>query len=203
MEVPSWRLTASTWLRFFLGLRLGPYHPMPDPVIAEMLRLARVSELDVLYDVGCGDGRVLMAAALQCRVREGVGLELNGRLCEMARANVRAFSTSHPHLSSTLSILHTDARQADLSPASVLTLYLSERGNRQLKPLLARHLLSRSDSRAASFCFNVEGWRPVRVAKVCGIPLLLYTADSVDSQGRREVERERDKQRAAQVIDSR
>jgi hypothetical protein len=119
-------------------------------------------------------------------------LEVNARLAGLARSNVASFSLSHPHLPSLLSVLHCDAREADLSPASVLTLYLSERGNRQLKPRLARHFIARPSSRAASFCFEIPGWRPIRRAKVSGIPLLLYTAESLDEHGRRQAERERE-----------
>ena len=130
-----------------------------------------------------------MEAARQCRIRRGVGLEMNPALASLAQRNVAAFAAANPHLPSHLSVVRCDARQADLASASILTLYLSERGNRQLKPLLGRHLCRHPHSRVASFCFPIPGWSPIRQVKVSGIPLLLFTQHSVDEETRREVER--------------
>ena len=135
---------------------------------------------DVLYDVGCGDGRLLLEAARQRRIAQGVGLEVNPTLAALAQSNVDVFSAAHPHLSSRLSVVHCDARRVDsLGSASVVTLYLSERGNRQLKPLLARHLRQQPGSRVVSFCFDMPAWRPRRRAQVSGIPLYLFDANSL------------------------
>jgi hypothetical protein len=129
-----------------------------------------------------------MEAARQCRIARGVGVEMNLDLAGLAQRNVAAFAAANPHLASQLSVVQGDARQADLSAASVLTLYLSERGNRQLKPLLGRQLCLHPHSRVASFCFPIPGWTPTRQARVSGIPLLLYTQHSIDSGMRKEIE---------------
>ena len=103
-----------------------------------MLCVMSVSSTDVLMDVGCGDGRLLLEAARQRRIAEGVGVEVNPVLAALAQRNVDAFTAAHPHLPSRLSIVQCDARRLpSLGSASVLSLYLSQRGNRQLRPLLA------------------------------------------------------------------
>ena len=138
---------------------------------------------DVLFDVGCGDGRLLLEAARQCRIARGVGLELNATLAALAQRNVDAFARAHPALPSLLSVRHCDARTANLSDATVLTLYLSERGNKQLRPLLGSHLRRTPGSRVVSFCFDIPGWRPIRSATVSGIPILLFDAQSLGDHG--------------------
>ena len=149
-----------------------------------MLCVMSVSSTDVLMDVGCGDGRLLLEAARQRRIAEGVGVEVNPVLAALAQRNVDAFTAAHPHLPSRLSIVQCDARRLpSLGSASVLSLYLSQRGNRQLRPLLARHLLHQQGSRVVSFCFDIHPWRPIRQAKVSGIPLYLFDATSIQ-QGR-------------------
>ena len=130
-----------------------------------------------------------MEAARQCRISRGVGLEMNPTLAALAQQNVNDFSTAHPHIPSQLSILQCDARTADFTSASVVSLYLSERGNSQMKPQLGRHLLRHPDSRVASFCFDIPGWRAVRQSKVSGIPIRLFTAESIDEEGRRLIQR--------------
>ena len=148
-----------------------------------------VSSDDILYDMGCGDGRLLIEAAKQRRVRRAVGIELNPTLAQLAEQNVRTFLSSlpaSPPLPPTLSIQATDARTADVSPATVITLYLSHRGNRQLRPMLCSQLLRQPKCRVASFCFDMDGWTPVRQSQVSGIPLYLYNHTSISDKLRRE-----------------
>ena len=220
---PTWKVHVTTWLRFFIGNRLGPYHAMPQHVIDGLLNLAdgwrmycactsmsallpnrltshfvaavcvcrSVSSDDVLYDMGCGDGRLLIEAAKQRRVKQAVGVELNPTLAQLAEQNIQTYLTSSFPPSSThpppaLSIQHTDARTADVSPASVVTLYLSHRGNRQLRPLLSRQLLRQPKCRVASFCFDMDGWTPVKQSRVSGIPLYLYNQHSISDKLKRE-----------------
>ena len=216
---PTWRVHVGTWLRFFVGNRLGPYHAMPQHVINGILNLAdgqrdtalntrcdtstpqlthsrsychgvlcyvccSVSSDDVLFDMGCGDGRLLIEAAKQRRVRQAVGIELNPTLARLAEQNIRAFTALAPP--SQLSVQHCDARTADVSPATVVTLYLSHRGNRQLRQLLSTQLLRQPRCRVASFCFDMDGWTPARRSTVSGIPLYLYNSHSIGERARRE-----------------
>ena len=143
-----------------------------------------MSSDDVLFDLGCGDGRLLIEAAKQRGVRQAVGVELNPKLAQLAAQNITAFTSSlpvshPPRPPPALSIQHSDARTCDVSSASVITLYLSRRGNKQLKPLLSTQLLRHPACRVASFCFDVSGWTPVREARVSGIPLFLYDQRSI------------------------
>jgi hypothetical protein len=130
----------------------------------------------VLFDLGCGDGRVLLSAVRQCGIRRGVGLELNASLAAMAQQNVASFKQ--------LQVLQADALSCDLSSASVITVYLSERGNRQLRPALTDWLRAEraeadSERRIASFCFPMPGWTPAKRAAVSGIPVYLFTRHSL------------------------
>jgi len=186
---PTWKVHVTTWMRFFIGNRLGPYHAMPQHVIDGILNLADVSSEDVLYDMGCGDGRLLIEAAKQRRVRQAVGIELNPTLAQLAQHNIQSFTSSIPHTQqppSHLSIQHSDARTADISPATLITLYLSHRGNRQLRPLLTSQLLRQPKCRVASFCFDMEGWTPIRQSRVSGIPLFLYNQHSISDTLKKE-----------------
>ena len=143
----------------------------------------------MLYDLGCGDGRLLIEAARQRAVHRAVGIELNPTLAQIAQHNIRLFTTSSrpsSHPLSALSVQHTDARTADVSAATVITLYLSHRGNRQLRPLLTSRLLQQPKCRVASFCFDMDGWTPVRQSRVSGIPLFLYNQQSISDKRSRE-----------------
>ena len=159
-------LWLGTWARFLLGRRLGPYVPTPPHVGARMLELAEVTSSDVVYDLGCGDGRLLIHAARQ-HGASGVGFELNAELVGMANDAVAAAGVS-----GLVSVRREDARKADFSPASVVCLYLSERGNRELLPRLQTLLLP--SARVVSFSFGIAGITPSATALVDGIGLHLF-----------------------------
>jgi SAM-dependent methyltransferase len=110
----------------------APYVPTPHDVVAEMLKLARVGEGDLLYDLGCGDGRIAIAAARDLGAR-AVGFDIDPRLVELARANVAAAGVGH-----LVRIELADIFDLDLRPASVVTLYLLQALNDRLVPQLRR-----------------------------------------------------------------
>ena len=102
---------------------LGPLSGSPHAVVAAALRLAELSDRDTLLDVGCNDGRVLVAAArlYSCRC---LGLELDGNACERARAASLGDGVSH-----LVDIVQCDALSVSWSSATVVFLYLLPRGN--------------------------------------------------------------------------
>jgi SAM-dependent methyltransferase len=135
---------------------LAPYVPTPHDVVDRMLALAGVTSDDVVYDLGSGDGRIPIAAARIYGAR-GVGLEIDPRLIEEARANARAAGVAH-----LVEFRQQNVLTADLSDATVVTLYLLSSANLRLRPLLTRQL--RPGARIVSHAFSMgPDWPPDRV----------------------------------------
>lgn len=130
----------------------------PLVVVNEMLRLADVTASDVVYDLGSGDGRILIAAARD-RGARGVGLEIDPAL--VAQSTDRA---QRLKLSDKLTFRQQDLFEADLTPATVVTLYLSPDLNRRLRPKLLREL--RPGARIVSHSFDMGDWVPTRTLRV-------------------------------------
>jgi len=130
----------------------------PLVVVNEMLRLAGVSAADVIYDLGSGDGRVVIAAARD-RGARGVGFEIDPALVAESTDRARRLG-----LEDRVSFLQQDLFEADLRPATVVTLYLSPDLNRKLRPKLLSEL--RPGSRIVSHSFDMGDWVPARTLQV-------------------------------------
>jgi cyclopropane fatty-acyl-phospholipid synthase-like methyltransferase len=148
-------------------------------VVRQMLRLARVSAADTVYDLGCGDGRILTAAARLHGAR-GVGVELDPALAAEARAAVAAAGVGH-----LVRIEQGDAAAADVSGASVVALYLSEGGNASLLRAVSASLAP--GTRVVSFYFPIPGWEGALVATDVsqGVAIHLYSAPGRGAAGAR------------------
>lgn len=133
------------------------YEPTPLGVVDTMLDLARVGGDDVVYDLGCGDARIVIAAAR--RGARGIGIEIDPRLVEWAKANALA-----ERVDERVRILNQDLFLTDLSPASVIALYILPEMNARLRPILWRDL--KVGARVVANGFEVPGWRPDRVVEV-------------------------------------
>lgn len=156
-----------SWARFLLPSRyVAPYHATPAPVVQRMLQLARVTPEDVVYDIGCGDARLLIAAAR--RGAKGIGFELQNDLVREARAEVRKAG-----LEQLVEVHQQDALFASVQDATVMTLYLSVKGNTHVVNSLKNKL--KQQTRVVSFAFPIEGYQPIRTDKVHGIDIYLYT----------------------------
>jgi precorrin-6B methylase 2 len=130
---------------------LAPYVPSPPEVVDRMLALARVTKDDVVYDLGCGDGRIPIAAARKYGAR-GVGLDIDPKRIEESRANAKAAGVEH-----LVEFRVEDVMQADVSKATVVTLYLLSSSNAKLRPILTTQL--RPGSRIVSHAFSMgPGW---------------------------------------------
>jgi hypothetical protein len=167
-------LWLGSWLRFILGTRLGPYVPTPHHVVTRMLSLASVHSSDCVHDVGCGDGRLLLAAAQRHGAR-GVGYELDAALAAAATDAVAAAG-----LAASIDVRKQDARSACFDGADVITMYLSEGGNLTMLPLLRAAAAKRAargapPARCVTFTFPIAGVTPAATARVDGIDLFLYT----------------------------
>jgi len=135
------------------------YIPTPQPVVDAMLALANVKKTDVVYDLGSGDGRIVITAAQKYGAR-GVGIELDPDLVKKARANAAAAGVS-----SRVRFVTQNLFDADLRPATVVTLYLLQSLNERLRPKLVREL--NPGTRVVSHVFNMgPEWPPERTETI-------------------------------------
>jgi predicted RNA methylase len=132
--------------------QLAPFDPMPQEVVERLLSLAEVKPSDVVYDLGTGDGRVVISAATKYGAR-GVGFEIDSGLVKLARENVRKVGVEE-----LVQIRQQDFMTADLSAATVVTLYLSREANEAIKPLLLKQL--KAGARVVSYSFDMGDWTP-------------------------------------------
>lgn len=148
------------------------FAPTWEPVVDEMLALAAVSRDDVVYDLGSGDGRILVRAAQKYGAR-GVGIEIEPRLVEISRQVAR-----DGEVADKVRFVQGDLFEADVSPATVVTLYLSYSVNSRLAPKLRREL--RPGTRIVSHQFTMGTWEPdKRVhSTVDGTDLMLWIVPS-------------------------
>jgi SAM-dependent methyltransferase len=131
---------------------LAPYAATPEEIVEEMLRLAEVGKDDVVYDLGSGDGRIVIAAAKRYGAR-GIGFEIDPKLVRLSRENARRAGVAH------LVEFHAqDVLTVDLSPATVVTLYLFREANLLLRPRIQSQL--RPGSRVVSHDFDMGDWQP-------------------------------------------
>lgn len=131
---------------------LAPYVPTPQDVVERMLALAKVTSSDVVYDLGCGDGRIVVTAARKYGAK-GVGVDFNPDRIKESEANARAAGVEH-----LVSFRLQDAMTVDVSPATVVTLYLLSSSNAKLRPILTRQL--RPGARIVSHAFGMGDWTP-------------------------------------------
>ena len=129
---------------------LAPFVPTPQDVVDRMLTLAGVTEDDVVYDLGCGDGRIVITAAERFGAR-GVGVDIDPQ--RIAESNANAERAGVQHL---VRFIEQDAMQVDVSEATVVTLYLLSSSNLKLRPLLTSQLMP--GARIVSHAFSMGDW---------------------------------------------
>ncbi len=131
---------------------LAPFVPSPYDVVQRMLTLAEVTRDDIVYDIGCGDGRIVITAAQRFGAR-GVGIDIDPQ--RIAEANANAERAGVQHL---VQFIQQDAMTVDVSEATVVTLYLLSSSNLKLRPLLTSQLAP--GSRIVSHAFSMGDWEP-------------------------------------------
>ena len=137
------------------GVKLDvPYVSTPAPVVEGILRLAAVQAEDVVYDLGCGDGRVVIAAARDFGAR-GVGIDIDPRRIEEANAAARSAGVQNR-----VRFAVRDLFETDFSEASVLVLYLFPELNARLKPRILGEL--KPGTRVVSHQFLIGDWPPLK-----------------------------------------
>lgn len=145
-----------------------PYVPTPQQVVDRMLALARINKNDVLYDLGCGDGRIVVTAAREYGAR-GTGIDLDPKRIAEAKANARKAGVEKQ-----VSFRVGDLFEADLSDASVVTLYLLPSINTKLRPRLWQQL--KVGSRVVSHAFDMGmEWPADKTETVDGRTIYYWT----------------------------
>lgn len=129
---------------------LAPYVPTPPEVVARMVEIGAIGPDDVVYDLGCGDGRMVIAAA-RTRGARGVGIDLDKALLEDCRA-----AAERAGIGKLVRFLHMDATKAHLTEATVLLLYLLPESLETLEPAFERDL--RPGARIVSHDYKIPGW---------------------------------------------
>jgi precorrin-6B methylase 2 len=170
-QLPRAALFAACLAAVSLGLQSAParekekkekkpdvvYVPTPQEVVDKMLELAKVTKKDVVYDLGCGDGRIVVTAAKKYGCK-AVGFDVDPRRIKASKENVEKNKVG-----GLVKIEQKDIFTLDLSPASVITLYLLPSLNVKLIPQLKK---LKPGSRIVSHAFDMEGVKPDRVVRV-------------------------------------
>ena len=150
----------------FDNKKIVPFVPTPQEVVEKMVDLAGVKKGDIVYDLGSGDGRIVITAAK--KGAKAVGFEIDGDLVQQSRENIRKAGVQEQ-----AEIRQQDILTVDLSPASVVTMYLLPDVNLQLKPKILSQL--KPGSRVVSHAFDMGDWQPDRIERVEGRTLYLWT----------------------------
>jgi SAM-dependent methyltransferase len=158
----SFRVDEPNTIDLFLGshgrsdaVDLAPWVPTPQPVVDRMLELAAVTGRDVLYDIGCGDGRIVITAARRYGAR-GVGIDIDKAMIAESERNAKAAGVERQ-----VKFICTDATKADISEATVVSLYLLPESNALMAPILEAQL--RPKSRVICHNYAIPGWESKQV----------------------------------------
>lgn len=150
---------------------ISPFVASPLPVVKQMLTLAEIKPGENLYDLGSGDGRVVIMAA-QDFGANAVGVEMREDLAKQAIGRV-----SELGLDGRVKIVNGDMFKLDLSQANVVTLYLTTSANDKVKPKLEAEL--KPGTRVVSHDYEILGWKPIKVDNFCENPRLGYPSHTI------------------------
>jgi SAM-dependent methyltransferase len=139
---------------------LAPNVRSPQHAVDRMLALAQLKPGETLYDLGCGEGQILITAAQRYKVK-AVGIEISRDLAETATEKVRKAK-----LQNQVTIVQGDFMRTDLSKADVVTLYLAPLANESLRPNLERYL--RPHTRVVSYDYPIPEWKPIDTSESQG-----------------------------------
>ncbi len=160
----SFRFDEGRTIDLFLGshgrsdaIDLAPWVPTPQPVVDRMLELAAVTARDVLFDIGCGDGRIVITAARRYGAR-GVGIDIDKAMIEASERNAKAAGVERQ-----VKFIGMDATKADISEATVVSLYLLPESNALMRPILELQLRPRS--RVVCHNYAIPGWEAKEVQR--------------------------------------
>ncbi len=166
-----WLITLSSILTSAQGKKLREpdveYEPSPQNVVERMLKLANVHKGDVVYDLGCGDGRIVITAAKQFGAT-GVGIDIDPLRIKESLQNARKAGVIDRVI-----FRLEDLFTADIQDATVVTLFLSGSVNSKLRPKLLQEL--KPGTRVVSYYWDMDDWKPNKRIEVDGDPIYLWT----------------------------
>lgn len=138
--------------------KIVPYVPTPQDVVEKMLEMVQVKKGDVVYDLGSGDGRIVVTAAKKYGVK-AIGFEIDPERIKESHENIRKAGVEN-----LVEIREQDIRTVDLSAASVLTMYLLPEVNLMIRPNIWKQM--KPGSRVVSHDFDMADWKPVKVEHI-------------------------------------
>jgi tRNA1(Val) A37 N6-methylase TrmN6 len=134
--------------------KLAPYYPTPETVVERMLKLGALKPGEKMFDLGSGDGRIVIMAADKFKA-DATGIEFDADLYKESSARIRALG-----LEKRARIIHGDIAQQDFSQAALLTVYLLPSSNDKIRPMLEKQL--KKGARVVAHDFMFQGWTPVK-----------------------------------------
>ena len=157
----------SSWEEKQEPASLARWEPTPLEIVKSMLELAKVNSKDKVYDLGCGDARILIMAAKEFGAKRAVGYEIRQDLCEDSKNEIR-----RQHLQKRISVIKGNLLDANISEASVITLYLYPTANEILRPKLEKE--TKFGTRVVSHEHVIETWQIAETKEYSGETLYLY-----------------------------
>jgi SAM-dependent methyltransferase len=140
--------------------KMAPYVASPIKVIDRMLDLASIRPGETVFDLGCGDGRILIAAVEKYQAK-AIGVEISPKLAAEARAHIKKAG-----LTDKAQVIEGDLLEADLTGADVVVIYLTTSLNQELRPRFEKFL--KPGARVISHDYAVPGWKPTQVVQADG-----------------------------------
>jgi protein-L-isoaspartate O-methyltransferase len=139
-------------------VKLAPYYPTPNSIVMKMLELGALKPGEKMFDLGSGDGRIVIAAAQKFHA-DAIGVELDKDLCKQSQERIRKLG-----LEKTAQIVNGDILKQDYASADLITVYLLPNSNDKVQPLLERQL--KKGARVVAHDFEFRGWTPVKVEDI-------------------------------------
>jgi protein-L-isoaspartate O-methyltransferase len=132
--------------------KLAPYFPTPPAIVEKMLRFGELKSGEKMFDLGSGDGRIVIMAAKKFGA-DATGVEIDEALYKQSTAEIK-----RQNLSNSARIIHGDVTQQDYSSANLLTVYLLPNSNTKIRPMLEKQL--KKGTRVVAHDFEFSGWTP-------------------------------------------
>jgi protein-L-isoaspartate O-methyltransferase len=140
------------------GEKLAPYYPTPESIVDKMLQLGDLQPGEKMFDLGSGDGRIVIMAADKFKAK-ATGVELDEDLFKQSSERIRKKG-----LDKTARIIHGDVLKQDYSSADLITIYLLPSSNEKVKPILEKQL--KKGTRVVAHDFEVAGWVPDKIESI-------------------------------------